>query len=93
VSKRLASPKHARRAAEMKRKTIGPVYQSPDHRYIVWEPEERLSPELTERVNRMTNTTPCYDFSVCRDTGGEYERLYSAATLELAIAWIEEQQK
>lgn len=77
----------------MKRKPIGPVYQSPDHRYIVWEPEERLSPELTERVNHMTNTTPCYDFSVCRDTGGEYELLHSAATLELAIAWIVEQQK
>jgi hypothetical protein len=80
----------------MKRKTIGPVYQSPDHQYIVWEPEERLSPELTERVNRMTNTTPRYDFSVCRERSGrgaadEYELVHSADTLELAIAWIEKE--
>lgn len=75
----------------MKRKPFGPVWVGGE--YIVWEPEAPMSPELEARVNRMTNTAPPVGFSVERETGEEYELVHSADTLELAIAWIEEQQK
>lgn len=75
----------------MERKPLGPVYQTPNHQYIVWAPEEPMSPEVLARVNRMTNTGPLNDFSVCRETGEHYELVHSADTLEDAIAWIEKE--